>query len=626
MKCGIKKNVKRGSNVLFVLFLFAFFMLVSSFIQTSDVFATASTITLSVTDRVGLNITSLDTTGTFASSDTETNNISVSTNNGTGYLLGIKASTEGGNALVNVTDSSKTIPSHTISAGVSKTNYNDASYASANNLNNTWGFRPSTYYDTTNNVTINNTTSNLYFPGPSSTINSFIIDKTSVANATANEYNIALGTRINNSTSPGRYTNVFVITAVANPILYSITYNQNTTDTVTNMPSNVVDQPTFDETVNISSTVPARDGFNFKGWCTVQTADGGACSGTTYNPDGGGTNLTWTLDQTQSSNSPTLYAMWEVILYMQNVAQWKDTLTTVGEQVKVVDNRDGKEYWVAKQADGNIWMTQNLDLDIGGSGVATLTSENTDLNTSGSAPYTNGYTASGGVITWTPASTATTSARTISGTTVSPSMPETTAANSAPYSVEGGDRYYFTTNNNNSETAQTLAECIAISGRTKELCAHYHVGNYYNWNAAIASNDSSGFTTGSAFAANSICPKGWKLPRGTDADGTSAASQFGNLWWKAGVIDSSTTRTFSAEGYTTNGFINIRTSPLFFVRAGDVSGSTLYSGGGSGNYWASTVFDTSHCYFAGFGVAHVLPAEGAAYNRYDGQSVRCMVR
>ncbi len=38
---------------------------------------------------------------------------------------------------------------------------------------------------------------------------------------------------------------------------------------------------------------------------------------------------------------------------MKEVDQWKDELT-VGEQVKAVDNRDGHEYWVAKQADGNI--------------------------------------------------------------------------------------------------------------------------------------------------------------------------------------------------------------------------------------------------------------------------------
>ncbi len=339
----IKKRVMYSITLMIILGLVTigdgFFIL-----KGSDAYATSSTLTLSVTDKLSLNISSLDSAGTFASSDTTANNISVSTNNGTGYTLGIKASTEGENALVNASDSSKTIPSHTISAGVSGTNYNDLTYASSNNLNNTWGFRPSKYYDTNNDVVIDNTSSNLYFPGPSSATNQFIIDKTTSANATANEYNIALGTRINNSTSPGKYANTFIITAVANPIYYSITYNQNTQDTVTNMPTNVVNQPTFDEIVNLSSTVPVRDGFNFKGWCTTQTTDGGTCSGTTYNPDGGGTNLTWTLDQTQSSNPLTIYAMWEVAginLYNTVASMSKGTQTLAQLRAAITTSNSG---------------------------------------------------------------------------------------------------------------------------------------------------------------------------------------------------------------------------------------------------------------------------------------------
>ena len=315
-----------------------------SYLKPVDTYSTSSTLTLTVIDKLSLNVSSLNSDGVFATSDTGANNISVSTNNGTGYLLGIKASTEGGNALVNATDSSKTIPSHTISAGVSKTNYNDASYASANNLNNTWGFRPSTYYDTTNNITIDNTSSNLYFPGPSSTTNSFIIDKTSSANATANEYNLALGTRVNSSTAPGKYTDTFIITAVANPTIYSITYNQNTTDTVTNMPQNAINQETYGDSVNISNLLPVRDGFNFKGWCTVQVADGGTCSGITYNPDGGGTALIWTLDQTVSTNSLTLYEMWATSsqpLYDLVATQSKGTQTRAQLRVAITTDNSG---------------------------------------------------------------------------------------------------------------------------------------------------------------------------------------------------------------------------------------------------------------------------------------------
>ncbi len=574
---------------------------------------------------VGLNIASTSTTGTFATSDTTTNNISISTDNGTGYTLGIKASTEGSNALTKSGGGS--IPSHTVSAGISESTYRtDSTY------NNTWGFRPSK---------LNSQANSNYLPGPTSASTLVILDQTSSANSNANNYNLAIGARINSNTAPGTYGNTFVITVTANPVNYSITYNANATG-VSNMPPNVSNQPTDTEQVNISSTVPTRDGYNFKGWCTAQTTDGGTCSGTTYNPDGGGTALAWAIDQTQASNSLNLYAMWasagpvitnttcatpvpSSITYMQELADSAKksaalSSMTQGSQYYLVDERDNQGYCVAKQADGNIWMTQNLDLDIGGTGVATLTSENTDLNTSGSAPYADGYSSSGGVITWSPASTATTSGRTISGTTVSPEMPTTTEANSTPYSAEGGDRYYYTTGTTSNETMQTLAQCTA-AGHSEEDCAHYHAGNYYNWTAAIASNASSGIgSTRYDVAANSICPKGWKLPQGRSSTSDDAATrQFGNLWYTSGIITS-----VSGSSYATNGFNNIRTSPLFFVRGGIVGGSSLYDSGSYGYYWSSSVRSTSLAYDAYFSSSNINSA--FSYDRDYGQSVRCMVR
>lgn len=257
--------------------------------------ATTSTITLSVTSGLSVDVIPSDN-GTFASS-TATNNVRVKTDSASGYELGIKASTSGSNnnALINTTDSSKIIPSITSSIS-------EATYSSSSTYNNTWGFKPSK---------LNSQANSNYIPGPTSTTSSIVLDKTTSSNpSTFNDYTITLGTRIDNTQAPGSYANTFVITALANPTPYSITYNKNTTDTVTNMPANV-SSDTFSDQVTISNLVPARDGYNFKGWCTVQVADGSTCTGTTYNPDGGGTALTWTLNQTASSNSLSIYAMWE---------------------------------------------------------------------------------------------------------------------------------------------------------------------------------------------------------------------------------------------------------------------------------------------------------------------------
>ena len=119
------------------------------------------------------------TAGTFASS-TDTNNVSIKTTNGTGYDLGIRASVNNSNALNRTGGGS--IPS--ITASVSEANYQDDDYAASNNLNDTWGYKPSK---------LNSVANSSYLQAPTSNSTSTRIDKTSVAN----------------------------------PAVYSITYNQN---------------------------------------------------------------------------------------------------------------------------------------------------------------------------------------------------------------------------------------------------------------------------------------------------------------------------------------------------------------------------------------------------------------
>ena len=263
------------------------------FLFSPSTSAISSTITLTVANNISLNIVATQS-GAFSSTDTSTPNVSITTNHATGYTLGILASAND-NSLVNTSDNTKTIPS--IATQVSPTDY-----ANSSTLNNTYGYMPSKYHSS------NNTN---YLPTPTDTVSFDILDSTSLANpSTANNYNIAIGARVDDTITPGSYTNTFIISAIANPTTYSITYNQNTTDTVTNMPTNVSDDSTYDETVTLSDTVPARSGLNFGGWCTAQVADDGVCTGTTYNPNGAGTDLNWQLDQTASSNVLTLYAMW----------------------------------------------------------------------------------------------------------------------------------------------------------------------------------------------------------------------------------------------------------------------------------------------------------------------------
>ena len=99
------------------------------------------------------------------------------------------------------------------------------------------------------------------------------------------------------------------------------------------------------------------------------------------------------------------------------MATWKNTeLQNNGDSMQVIDQRDGKKYWVTRLADGNIWMTQNLDFDIvadeqDSTVIKTLTSEDTDLtdhSLTGAYSQANGYSynENTGIISWTPSNTA----------------------------------------------------------------------------------------------------------------------------------------------------------------------------------------------------------------------------
>ena len=278
-------------------------------------------------------------------------------------------------------------------------------------------------------------------------------------------------------------------------------------------------------------------------------------------------------------------------------------------------------------------MTQNLDLEIGGAGVADLTSENTNLTTSGSGVYSTDYTNSGGVITWKP--TAANTNATVTGTPAtitnftsgSPTNSVTGWTNdyNKPYMAEGADHYVYTSGVADTSTLDTIynsASDCTTAGHSAEDCAHYYVGNYYNWTAAIASSASSGISTNYDNAANSICPKGWRLPKGRDSSDTATAREFGQLWYKAGITGSPT-----ATSYATNGFLKIRRSPLFFVRGGNVGETKFGGGANTGNWWSSTVVSTTRAYVAYFGGTNINSAyNGGNFYRYSGRSIRCIVQ
>ena len=299
-------------------------------------------------------------------------------------------------------------------------------------------------------------------------------------------------------------------------------------------------------------------------------------------------------------------------------------------QYTLKDKRDGKEYKVAKLADGKVWMTQNLDLDIDSS--RTYTNEDTDL---GWNTQTNTYqTAS-----WTPSrSTYATTTNNIhescQGGTYNTRYGYC-EKNNTPESYDPGDLYwntatsdysdwdayrsscdYSTTTPSCDESLNPLSTYVSSTGTQQ-----YHLGNYYNWAAAIASNDASVYgayneTTGeyeNLETHQSICPAGWTLPYAS-SDGST--SDFSTLWTQYGWD--------SNNSSFTDGISTVWSAPLYFAPIGYFHGF-LGNVGLEGDFWSSVADDDNEASFAYF---YVDGDAEPAYDdgRGDVVSIRCLLR
>lgn len=259
------------------------FPVASSFsgVQAASVLS-ETTLSMTTSD-IDLPMSITNANGTFTTSDPAS--FTVATNNYSGYTLNVHAKTDDA-------DYSKLLN------GESELNSISSATADGTGFNNgNWGFKPSK---------LNSAANNNYLPAP--TYAGTTLDTTAQANNEANSYTIELGAKANYGQAAGKYSNTFVIVAVANPVGYSITYNENAGgDTVTNMPANQTGDASA-QSIEISSTTPSRSGYSFIDWCdgtTIATSGTDTCSGTVYHP---GDN--YDTDQT-AQNNLVLKAMWE---------------------------------------------------------------------------------------------------------------------------------------------------------------------------------------------------------------------------------------------------------------------------------------------------------------------------
>ena len=565
---------------------------------TGTALPSTTTLTLSSSnDYASVNVAPNSAQGTFAVSDASgTAGFSVTTNNFTGYTLSIASSDDAGR-LENYT--------HDYISSISS-NLSEADFSGANNTtyNNKWGFKPNSYVS--NNTVVDNTGNNAVFL-PSPTTKPTVLNVTSAANTTDDEYTLGLGIRADLLLPSGVYSKTLNLIALANVVSYTISFDKNTADMVTNMPS-AVSGTTSATGITIPNTTPTRTDYTFEGWCDVVSPTG-QCDGNAFQPGG-----TFGIDQT-TSNDTTLYAVWKPVRNMQNVYSWMNDLS-INDSVQAKDTRDGKVYWVTKlETDpGNpramidestgksyqIWMTQNLSFNI--DETKTYTHEDTDL----------GYATNNPVTTWTP--TAGHSTFDIDDTWISD--------NNMPYSVDLGEMYYYTSNTSDNDVLYTSLESCIEAGNSRINCEHYNTGYYYNWSAAVASNDTSALVNFGDKAADSICPAGWTLPSG-NYPGSSSRTDFATLIYANGVSDTLVTDGNPVQ-YPSDGFNKLRESPLWIVRAGsNLSPSTR---GSDAIYWTNIVSNTSDkAVSLGLTNTVISPNNHSAV-RYAAFPVRCVVR
>ena len=258
-------------------------------------------------------------------------------------------------------------------------------------------------------------------------------------------------------------------------------------------------------------------------------------------------------------------------------------VTEADSITELIDTRDNSVYKVAKLKDGNIWMTENLDI----AGGTALSSEDTDFDPSYTLPTTNGWTVNNNKLIL-PASA-------LSGFNTL--------------------NYAYVYNSGNKENC-------GASGQNTPCYS------YYSWDAATLGSGRN-ISTNNTDAPYSICPKNWKLPTSRTVnlfDATTfdpilaAESDYYNLainyGMTSGVWSESTNLFYEQAGPNT--------TPNFLL-AGYIVNSS-YSAphptslGSAGYYWASTHLPPMFVFHPN------LVDTAGANNYYWGLSIRCLLK
>ena len=266
----------------------------------------------------------------------------------------------------------------------------------------------------------------------------------------------------------------------------------------------------------------------------------------------------------------------------------------------LTDERDNQTYAIARLADNKCWMIENLRL------------ENTATTGATNAALAQGYNAS----------------FTGLANPESASFTDSTTANSlystngsTENTISGSYRGYRFPRYNNFNTQQRAENTSNTNANT------YSYGNYYTWAAAIA--DTTNYNTNNQSVTNtSICPTGWRLPKGGDKS-NEANNEFWSLvvdgingGTKPANYDSGTYQYYTGTPEGSDVSAKLRSYPNNFLYSGYFNMSSAVTRGSSGRYWSSTAYNRSNSYYLSLGSSRVDPGT-YYYDKQLGQSIRC---
>ena len=295
----------------------------------------------------------------------------------------------------------------------------------------------------------------------------------------------------------------------------------------------------------------SKTGYGFAGWITSENA-------TPYGP-----NATITTPADLDTTGLKLFAKW--VPSAGNLQGWNGCgALSQGSVTALTDIRDNDTYVVAKLADGNCWVTENLRLNPGSADITTLNTNNPTsdfIEKSRSAASTN------------------------------------TMCNSN--NSDCFDKIQFNSNNTNRALTQSYTN-------NNNSSAWYTYGTYFNWYTATAGHGTYSSVLPDPIEGD-ICPAGWHLPTG------NTTGEYKNL-------------NDHINGGATSSDDNWRAYPNNFIWSGDFNNNKRTNSYINARIWTSTPKDNNTAFRIGLdsNKSTAVTPSSNAYNKWDGFVVRCV--